>query len=108
MDYRDEAPELLRDFLQYHEVVKGHSQATIDEYYLDLRTFFRFLKQRRGLVPKDTAFSDIPIGDVDLPMLAAVTKSEVYDFLSFLSRDRVPGRRNTASPWSPGPGSWPP
>ena len=94
MDYRDEAPELLRDFLQYHEVVKGHSQATIDEYYLDLRTFFRFLKQRRGLVPKDTAFSDISIGDVDLPMLAAVTKSEVYDFLSFLSRDRVRQQRS--------------
>ena len=49
MDYRDEAPELLRDFLQYHEVVKGHSQATIDEYYLDLRTFFRFLKQTDAL-----------------------------------------------------------
>ena len=48
MDYRDEAPEILRDFLQYHEVVKGHSQATIDEYYLDLRTFFRFLKLRQA------------------------------------------------------------
>ena len=94
MDYRDEAPEILRDFLQYHEVVKGHSQATIDEYYLDLRTFFRFLKQRRGLVPKCTDFSAIPIGDVDLPMLAAVTKSEVYDFLSFLSRDRVRQQRS--------------
>ena len=94
MDYRDEAPEILKDFLQYHEVVKGHSQATIDEYYLDLRTFFRFLKQRRGLVPKGTDFAEIPIGDVDLPMLAAVTKSEVYDFLSFLSRDRVRQQRS--------------
>ena len=89
MDYRDEAPEILKDFLQYHEVVKGHSPATIDEYYLDLRTFFRFLKQRRGLADKKADFNTIPIDDVDLPMLAAVTKSEVYDFLSFLSRDRV-------------------
>ena len=94
MDYRDEAPEVLRDFLQYHEVVKGHSQATIDEYYLDLRTFFRFLKQRRGLVDKKADFNAIPIDDVDLPMLAAVTKSEVYDFLSFLSRDRVRQQRS--------------
>ena len=69
MDYRDEAPEILRDFLQYHEVVKGHSQATIDEYYLDLRTFFRFLKLRRGLVPRDADFASIPIGDVDLSVL---------------------------------------
>ena len=94
MDYRDEAPEILRDFLQYHEVVKGHSQATIDEYYLDLRTFFRFLKLRRGLVPRDADFASIPIGDVDVPMLAAVTKGEVYDFLSFLSRDRVRQQRS--------------
>lgn len=94
MDYRDEAPEILRDFLQYHEVVKGHSQATIDEYYLDLRTFFRFLKLRRGLAPRDADFASIPIGDVDVPMLAAVTKGEVYDFLSFLSRDRVRQQRS--------------
>ena len=94
MDYRDEAPEILRDFLQYHEVVKGHSQATIDEYYLDLRTFFRFLKLRRGLVPRDADFASIPIGDVDLGMLAKVTKGEVYDFLSFLSRDRVRQQRS--------------
>ena len=94
MDYRDEAPEILRDFLQYHEVVKGHSQATIDEYYLDLRTFFRFLKLRRGLMPRDADFASIPIGDVDVPMLAAVTKGEVYDFLSFLSRDRVRQQRS--------------
>ena len=94
MDYRDEAPEIIRDFLQYHEVVRGHSARTIDEYYLDLRTFCRFLKQRRKLVPRDVPFNEIPIGDVDLGMLAAVTKSEVYDFLSFLSRDRVRQQRS--------------
>lgn len=89
MDYRDEAPEIIRDFLSYHEVVRGHSQRTIDEYYLDLRTFLRFLKQRRGLAARDTPFEEIPIGDVDVAFLGALTKTEVYDYMSYLSRDRV-------------------
>ena len=43
MDYRSDAPKILRDFLAYHETIKGHSYNTVDEYFLDLRTFFRFL-----------------------------------------------------------------
>lgn len=89
MDYRGEAPEIIRDFLSYHEVVQGHSQKTINEYYLDLRVFLRFLKQARGLVSVDTPFDEIPVGDIDLSFLAALTKTEVYAYLSFLSRDRV-------------------
>ena len=46
-DYRTEAPEILRDFLSYHETIKAHSQRTVDEYYLDLRNFFRYMKQIR-------------------------------------------------------------
>lgn len=94
MDYREEAPEVIRDFLSYHEVVKGHSARTIDEYYLDLRTFLRFLKLRRGLADKSAPFEAIPIGDVDLPFLAALTKTEVYDYMSFLGRDRVRSQRS--------------
>ena len=67
MDTRDNAPEILREFLVYHETIKGHSKKTVDEYYLDLRTFFRYIKMARGLVPKGTDFEDIHIQDVDLP-----------------------------------------
>ena len=43
-DYRTEAPQILRDFLSYHENVKAHSKRTVDEYFLDLRNFFRYIK----------------------------------------------------------------
>ena len=46
-DYRADAPQILRDFLSYHENIKAHSQRTVDEYYLDLRNFFRYMKQLR-------------------------------------------------------------
>ena len=44
---RSDAPQVLRDFLVYHETIRGHSKNTVDEYYLDLRTFFRYLKLSR-------------------------------------------------------------
>ncbi len=94
MDYRDEAPEILRSFLTYHETIKGHSRKTVDEYYLDLRTFFRFLKLHRNLVPRDTEFEDISISDVDLEFVRSVTVSEAYEYLAYLARDRVKNQRS--------------
>ena len=32
MDYRTDAPPILRDFLVYHETIQGHSRRTVDEY----------------------------------------------------------------------------
>lgn len=94
MDYRDEAPEILRSFLTYHETIKGHSRKTVDEYYLDLRTFFRFLKLHRDLVPRDTEFEDISISDVNLDFVRSVTVSEAYEYLAYLARDRVKNQRS--------------
>lgn len=94
MDYRGDAPKILRDFLIYHETIKGHSKNTVDEYYLDLRTFFRYLKISRGLVPRSTDIDDISISDVDLDFVKDVSLTEVYDYLSYLSRDRVRNQRS--------------
>lgn len=94
---RSDAPQVLRDFLVYHETIRGHSKNTVDEYYLDLRTFFRYLKLSRGLVPRTTELDDITISDIDVPFIAKVTLAEIYDFLAFLSRDRIK-QPNSAEP----------
>ena len=94
---RSDAPQVLRDFLVYHETIRGHSKNTVDEYYLDLRTFFRYLKLSRGLVPRTTELEDISISDIDVPFISKVTLAEIYDYLSFLSRDRVK-QPNSAEP----------
>ena len=88
VDYRLEAPELIRDFLQYHETIKNHSTRTVDAYYIDLRLFLRFVKWNRELVPQDTPFADIAIRDVNLDFIRAIKKADIYDFLSWLARDR--------------------
>lgn len=92
-----DCPQILRDFLTYHETIKGQSQKTISEYYLDLRMFFRFLKLMRNDMPIQTRLDDIPIKDIDLAFLADVTSSDVFDFLSYLANDR------TANPDSAAP-----
>lgn len=94
MDYRTEAPPILRDFLVYHETIQGHSRRTVDEYYLDLRNFFRFLKQDKNLVPKGISLDDISIADADLSLVRDVTLTDIYSYMNYLSRER--GLNNTS------------
>ena len=85
----NDCPQILRDFLAYHENIKGQSQRTISEYYLDLRMFLRFIKLMRADMPIDTRLDDIPIKDVDLFFIESITTSEIFDFLSYLANDRT-------------------
>ena len=89
MDYRFESPEILRGFLMYHENIKGHSQKTVDEYFLDLRLFFRYMKINKRIVPRDTPLESIAIMDVDIDFVRSISLADVYDFLAYLSRGRV-------------------
>ncbi|GHV06938.1 tyrosine recombinase XerC [Clostridia bacterium] len=84
MDIAGASP-LLRNFLTYLETAKGHSRLTINQYFVDLRMFFRFLKQYRGVV--DMEFDSVPIDDVDAEFLRPVTLQEVYAFLEYLLRE---------------------
>ena len=43
----DSAPQSIRDFIYYEQIVKGRSELTVKNYYNDLRTFFRFYKIRK-------------------------------------------------------------
>ena len=88
MDYRTESPEIIRDFLMYHETIKGHSKKTIDEYFLDLRTMFRFLCQKKGFVSRETEFDEISIAGIDLEFVRRITLTDIYDYLAYLARDR--------------------
>ena len=87
--YQD-CPQVLREFLSYHETIKGQSKRTVSEYYLDIRMFLRFVKLMRNELPVNTPLEDVPIKDVDLDFVRSISSTEVFDFLSFLANDRVP------------------
>lgn len=83
-----ECPQVLRDFLSYHESIKGQSRRTVEEYHLDLRMFFRFLTLMRRELPYNTPLDSIDIKWIDAAVLNTVTSSEIFDFLSYLTNDR--------------------
>lgn len=89
MQRYSDCPQILRDFLIYHETIKGQSHLTISEYYLDLRMFLRFIKLMRSDMPLRTKLDDIPIKDIDINFIREITTSDVFDFLSYLASDRA-------------------
>ena len=93
----DDCPLVLRDFLIYHENIKGQSPLTISEYHLDLRMFLRFMKLMRGDMPIHTRLDEINIKDIDIAFISGITTSDIFDFLSYLANERTP------NPDSPAP-----
>ncbi len=82
------APPIMRDFLTYNETIKGKSSKTVEEYYLDLQTFFRYILQIRGKVDRDTEFEKISIECVDRELILSITVSDLYSFIVFCKDDR--------------------
>jgi len=89
MQLYHDCPQILRDFLTYHETIKGQSKLTISEYYLDLRMFLRFMKLMRSDMPIHTRLNDIDIKGIDLDFIRTITTSDIFDFLSYLASDRT-------------------
>ena len=89
MQRYSDCPQVLREFLIYHENIKGQSQLTISEYYLDLRMFLRFIKLMRSDMPIQTRLDDIDIKSIDLKFIREIETSDIFDFLSYLANDRT-------------------
>ena len=79
---------LVTDFLNYMETIKGKSKNTTKEYMYDLRLFLRFIKLQKGLVPSGSNFDEINISDIDINLIKAISLSDLYSFMSYLSRER--------------------
>lgn len=83
-----DCPPVMRDFLFYLLTIRGRSQKTVDAYYIDLRTFLRYIKTVKTCVPADTEFSDIKIDDISSEIIRSITLSDVYAFLNFVYSER--------------------
>jgi len=94
LDVLQSSPPIIRDFLTYNETIKGKSTRSVEGYYLDLRSFFRYLLLIRGMVPKNIEFEEIDISSVDLELIKTVTISDLYAFLVYCKNER---NNNTAT-----------
>lgn len=88
VNFMDEAPDIIKQFLLYMQNIKGRSLKTVDEYYIDLRTFFRFINMNRKLVDSSLEFDEIKIDNVNSDLIASVTLRETYEFMNYLLRER--------------------
>ena len=87
----EEYSQIMREFAGYKLVIQGRSPRTVNEYMLDLRTFFRFLiAKRQGNVPEPHSeeFMSIDVRRVDLEFLRSITTTDIYDFLFYTDRER--------------------
>ena len=81
-------PPVIRDFLTYNETIKGKSSLSVEGYYLDLQTFFRYILFVRGLVDGKSEFEEIEINDVDIELIKTITVSDLYAYLVFCKNER--------------------
>lgn len=86
--FQDESFPILKEYLYYQQTIRQKSVKTVDEYFLDLRTFFRFIKFHRHIVPADTMFDEIPIDDIDLAFLKKIDLNDAYEYMNYLQRER--------------------
>ena len=94
LEILNSCPAFLRDFLTYNETIKGKSSRSVEGYYIDLRTFFRYMLLVRGKVPKDTEFNQIDISAADIELVRSVTISDLYAFMVYC-KDEL--KNNTAT-----------
>ena len=56
-----DCPELLKQFLYYLRTVRNRSPKTVAAYYVDIRTFFRYLMIQHHFVSEAVEFTEISI-----------------------------------------------
>lgn len=85
---RSDMPDYLRDFLFYLEIIKGRSFRTVDAYYIDIRTFMRFIKKKLSLVSNDVMFENIEIADMPISIIQDISLNDVHEYLHYVSNIR--------------------
>ena len=82
-------PPSVREFAQYKSVIENCSQKTVEEYTLDLRTFFRYiLSQRHGITLDSEEFYDLDLSLIDIEFIKTIGTDEIYEFLMYTGQDR--------------------
>ncbi len=85
----DDCPEVVKDYLNYMLTIRGLSARTVNAYYVDLRTFFKYLVHARGIVSEDIDFDKIDISFIDISFVAQINKKEILEFLFYVTQNRA-------------------
>ncbi len=79
-------PEFLNDYLVHLKVVKMLSERTIQEYYLDIRLFLKYICCMNYDIDLD--IDDIDISGMTENDLKKISVSDIYNFIFYVSDER--------------------
>lgn len=83
----NEIPEPISSFLSYKRVIQNRSKLTVEEYFNDLRTFFRYIIAIR--THGDTSdLTKYDISGLNYDIISEVTTEDIYSFLLFEAEDK--------------------
>ncbi len=84
-----EFSEQVQQFAIYKRTIQGCSEKTVNEYMLDLRTFFRYLIAKdKGIDIESEDFIKIDITPIDANYLSKVKTEQIYEFLFYTGDTR--------------------
>lgn len=88
LKYKNEIPEFLTLYLKYTNFIERAANATTEESFNDLRTFFRYIKllKKKFKITKEV-LSNTSIIDVTINDIRSVTRQDIDKFLYFLKYD---------------------
>ncbi|MEG1427183.1 MAG: tyrosine recombinase XerC [Oscillospiraceae bacterium] len=81
-------PQIVKQYALYQRNIRGRSAKTVEEYCLDLRTFFRFMKRFKGLEPVNRPIKDICVEDIDLAFIKNITTNDIFEFMNYVTDER--------------------
>ncbi len=99
---RTQCPDYFLDYILYITVTKSLSSRTVQEYYLDIRMFLKYLRMMQDPNYQNTDdLQQIPIRDIPISMLENVKLQDLYNFLYYVTEerenhDRARGRKVSA------------
>ena len=83
-EYYADCPYYLEDFLTNIKIVKNRADRTEEAYYIDIRTFLRYLKIKHRDVREGEEWGSIKISDVPLEYVENFTLNDAYVYLRYL------------------------
>lgn len=85
---KDEMPDLVQQYALYLRNIRGLSAKTVNEYCMDLRTFFRFLKAKDLGMTEYSRLAEISVRDIDLDYIRRIKALDIFEFMNFVADER--------------------
>ncbi|MBO5007139.1 MAG: tyrosine recombinase XerC [Clostridia bacterium] len=88
--HHNDKSQIVERFLRYKLVIQGRSKKTVEEYAIDLRTFFRYMiAVRDGIDPSSDEFNKISIACVDEDFVRSIKTIDILEFMAFTANTRA-------------------